>query len=137
MLPLLGTRRIDTITPGDVADLVAALAAKGRKRETIRKTLLALGMVLDHAGVTPNPARDKMHVKLPRGERVEIQPPTAEQVLAVHSLLPTRYRLPWSCSRRPGCGSASSRGSAGATWTSHAAAGASPAPSARRRRPGG
>ena len=89
----LGSRRVDSITPADVAALVAKLAEKGRKRETIRKTLLALGMVLDFADVTPNPTRDK-HVRLPRGDSPEIVPPTAEQVLAVHNLLPSRYRLP-------------------------------------------
>jgi hypothetical protein len=33
----LGDRCIDTLTPQDVAGLVAGLAANGRKRETIRK----------------------------------------------------------------------------------------------------
>jgi integrase len=33
-------------------------------------------------------------VRLPRQERPEIVPPTAEHVLAVHELLPSRYRLP-------------------------------------------
>jgi integrase len=82
-----------TITAADVAELIGKLA-ETRKRETVRKTLLALGMVLDHAGVSPNPERDKVAVRLPREERTEIVPPTAEHVLAVHALLPTRYRLP-------------------------------------------
>src|SRR6266545_4032287 len=94
MLPLIGSRRVDTVTPADVADVIAALHAKGRKRETIRKTLLALSMVLDFAGITPNPAKDKVHVRLPRAEREEITPPTSEHVLAVHDLLPSRYKLP-------------------------------------------
>jgi integrase len=51
-------------------------------------------MVLDFGGVTPNVARDRVTVKLPRETRVEIQPPTAEHVLAVYHLLPARYRLP-------------------------------------------
>ena len=51
-------------------------------------------MVLDHAGITPNVARDKVAVEMPREERAEIVPPTAEHVLAVHDVLPTRYRLP-------------------------------------------
>jgi len=51
-------------------------------------------MILDHEGVAPNPARDKVKVRLPREERPEIIPPTAEHVLAVHELLPSRYRLP-------------------------------------------
>lgn len=92
-LPSLGDRRIDTLTPADIADLVGELA-KTRKRETVRKTVMALAMVLDHAGVTPNPARNKVQVKLPREEKVEIVPPTADHVLAVHRLLPSRYRLP-------------------------------------------
>jgi len=94
VLPTLGDRRLDTITAADVADLVGVLAAKGRKRETIRKSLLVLAMVFDHAGIAPNPARDKIAVKLPRGVKVEIVPPTAEHVLAVHDVLPDRYRLP-------------------------------------------
>ena len=60
----------------------------------MRKSLLALGMILDHEGIAPNPARDKVKVRLPREERPEIVPPTAEHVLAVHELLPFRYRLP-------------------------------------------
>lgn len=51
-------------------------------------------MVFDHAGIEPNPARDKRTVKLPKETRVEIKPPTADHVLAVHRLLPERYRLP-------------------------------------------
>jgi integrase len=53
-----------------------------------------LALVLDHAGVAPNPARDRLRVRLPREERAEIQPPTAEHVEAVVRLLPRRYRLP-------------------------------------------
>jgi integrase len=78
----------------DVADLVAQLS-QTRKRETVRKSLLALAMILDHAGVgSPNAARDKITVKLPREERHEIAPPLAEHVEAIHDLLPSRYRLP-------------------------------------------
>jgi integrase len=53
-----------------------------------------LAMILDHAGVQPNPARDRQTVKLPREERRELNPPTAEHVEAVVRLLPTGYRLP-------------------------------------------
>ena len=52
-----------------------------------------LAMVLDHARVQPNPVRDPL-VKLPCGERKEVNPPTAEHILAVHALMPPRYRLP-------------------------------------------
>ena len=60
----------------------------------MRKTVTVLAMVLDHAGVTPNPARDRVHVRLPREERPEIQPPSAEHVEAVHCLVASAYRLP-------------------------------------------
>lgn len=92
-LPLLGARRVDDITPADVAEVVAALHAAGRKRETIRKTLTALAQVLEYAGVKDNPARDRVHVRLPRQEREEPTPPTADQIEAVLPLMPHRYAL--------------------------------------------
>jgi hypothetical protein len=42
VLPTLGSRRVDQITPADVAQLVSELHAAGRKRETIRKSLTVL-----------------------------------------------------------------------------------------------
>jgi len=90
--PLLA-RRVDTISASDIAGLVGDLAAKAKSRETIRKTVV-LAMVLDHAGVSPNPARDRVRVRLPREDRPEIQPPSAEHVEAVHRLLAPAYRLP-------------------------------------------
>jgi integrase len=86
--------RIDELTADDVAALVGELAGAGKSRETIRKTVTVLSMVLDFAGVLPNPARDRVRVRLPHEQRAEIQPPTAEHVLAVHEILPSRYRLP-------------------------------------------
>ena len=91
--PLLD-RPIDAITAADVAELVASLAAAGKARETIRKTVTVLSMVFDHAGITPNPARDRIRVRLRREERPEISPPTHEHVEAVHRLLATSYKLP-------------------------------------------
>jgi integrase len=93
IVPLIGSGRVDSIGPTDVADLVASLC-ESRRRETVRKMLLALGMIFDHAGVAPNPARDRIAVKLPFERKAEIAPPTAEHVRAVHDLLPNRYRLP-------------------------------------------
>jgi integrase len=65
-----------------------------KSRETIRKTVTVLAMVFDHAGVTPNTARDRVRVRLPREQRPEISPPTADHVEAVHRLLAPAYRLP-------------------------------------------
>jgi site-specific recombinase XerC len=94
-LPTLGARRLDQLSPQDVADLVADLAEQGKAGESIRKTLTALAMVFDHAGIRPNPARDRTAVKLPREEPEEPNPPTADQLEAVHRLLPSRHRLPF------------------------------------------
>ena len=136
MLPLIGDRRVDTITAADVADLIASLSAN-RKRETVLKTLMALAMVLDHAGVKPNPARDKLAVKLPREERQEIAPPLAEHVEAVHRLLPARYRLPLLVLDGTGMRLGELEGLRWGDVASHADAGASRRPSPRRGGRGG
>jgi integrase len=94
LLPRLGDAPVDRIDAQTVADLVAELRAAGLRKQTIRKTVSVLAMVLDHGRIQPNPARDKLTVKLPREERRELAPPTAEHVEAVVRLLPTRYRLP-------------------------------------------
>jgi integrase len=94
LLPRFGDLTVDKLDAQTVADLVAELHAAGLKKQTIRKTVSVLAMVLDHARVQPNPARDKLTVKMPREERRELHPPTAEHVEAVVRLLPTRYRLP-------------------------------------------
>jgi integrase len=93
VLPLLGSRPVDQITSADVARLVGELHAAGRKRETIRKSLTVLAQVLDFAGVTDNPARDRVRVRLPREERQEPTPPAAEQIEAVLGLMPRLYAL--------------------------------------------
>ena len=93
VLPLLGSRRVDQITAADIAELVTALHAAGRKRETIRKSVSVLAQVLDFAGLKDNPARDRVHVRLPREEREEPTPPTADQIEAVLGLMPPRYSL--------------------------------------------
>jgi integrase len=43
--------------------------------------------------VEPNPVRDKLRVRLPRGEIREPEPPTAEHVETVYRLLPSKHRL--------------------------------------------
>src|SRR5829696_7654515 len=93
VLPRLGDAPVDRIEAQTVADLVAELHAAGLRKQTIRKTVSVLAMVLDHARIQPNPARDRLTVKLPREERRELRPPTAEHVDAVVRLLPMRYRL--------------------------------------------
>jgi integrase len=94
ILPRLGQTHVTAIDAPRVAALVAGLHAEGLKRQTIRKTVSVLAMILDHAGAQPNPARDRTTVRLPREERRHVQPPTAEHVEAVVRLLPASYRLP-------------------------------------------
>jgi integrase len=93
LLKVLGDRRIDSLTPADVAALVAAGVKDENARETIRKTVTALAMILDYAGVSPNPARDRVHVRLPREEPEAMEPPSADHVEAVGWLLHPAYLL--------------------------------------------
>ena len=74
VLPILGTRHVDELEPADVAAMVVTLAEAGYKRETIAKSVTYLAQTLDHAGVDPNPARDKVQVKLPREDRERSSP---------------------------------------------------------------
>jgi integrase len=92
-LPMLGERRVDAITAQDIADLVARLAADGLARGSIKQTLSVLAMTLDHAGISPNPARDRIVIRLPREEPEEPNPPSAEHIEAVYHLLPSKHRL--------------------------------------------
>jgi integrase len=73
--------------------MVAQLYAEGLKPSYIRKIVQATAMAFDHAGVKPNPARDKTIVKLPREEPEEVNPPTVDHVMNVFHLLPPRHRL--------------------------------------------
>ena len=88
---LLENVAVDAVTPADVAALVAALVADGKARESIRKSVSAVAMVMDFAGINPNPARDRVTVRLPREERDEPQPPDAEAVEAVAHRLTIPY----------------------------------------------
>jgi integrase len=90
---LLGGRPVEALTPAEVAIFVTTLVAEEYARGTIRKTLQSLAMILDHERVHPNPARDRVEVRLPREESVELNPPTAEHVEAVYRLLPRKHRL--------------------------------------------
>ena len=81
------------MTPTTVASLVASPSNAGKARESIRKSIAALAMVLDFHGLTPNPARDRVQVKLPLEEPEEPEPPSANNVEAVAWLLPVSYLL--------------------------------------------
>jgi integrase len=93
VLPVLGDRPIDTIAAADIAAFVVGLDDAGKARESIRKSVTAIAMVLDFAGISPNPARDRVQVRLPREEPVEPEPPSAEHVEAVGGMLAVPYLL--------------------------------------------
>ena len=93
VLPFLGMTPVDEITITAVADVVAAMHAAGSARETIRKSVTAIAMTLDFAGISPNPARNRVHVRLPRAEPDEVEPPIADAVEAVARLLAPAYRF--------------------------------------------
>jgi integrase len=92
LVPILGLYRVAECASGDVEDVVGMLARKEYRRGTIRKTLQTLAMILDHAGLETNVARDRQ-IRLPREEPEELNPPTAEHVEAVYRLLPSKHRL--------------------------------------------
>jgi integrase len=93
----IGDTAIDKLDSQAVGDLVAALHVDGLRKQTIRKTVSVLAMVLDHAGVAPNPARsDKSsgyRIRLPHEDKRHVEPPTAAHLEAVIRLLPSRYVL--------------------------------------------
>jgi integrase len=89
---LLGDRKCGDVDWEDVQRMIDVLAHEDRARESVRKCRTALSMVLDFAGVTPNPARDK-RVKLPREEPEEVQPPHADHVESAGWLLTPPYLI--------------------------------------------
>lgn len=60
ILPALGSLELARLDTRRVARFVAELHEAGLARGSIRKTLGVLAMILDHAGFSPNPARDRM-----------------------------------------------------------------------------
>ena len=79
-----------TITVADVQEWVGANA--DLKTTSLKRYLGTLRLILDHADVEPNPARDK-RIRLPRGEHEEVNPPTAKQFLAILDNAPRARRL--------------------------------------------
>jgi integrase len=91
ILPVLGSRTPEEITKADVVEFVAKLHGGGLARESIRKTVSTLAMILDYVEVPRNPAR---RVELPKRDVEEVQPPSADHVQAILGAVPRPYRLP-------------------------------------------
>lgn len=86
-----GDRDPTTITVSEIAEWIASLSAE-RKPGTLQQYLIAFRLLLDHAEVDPNPARDP-RVKLPKHVREEPNPPSAEHVDAILGALAEKWRL--------------------------------------------
>jgi integrase len=65
---------------------------KGLKPSSLLNYLTTGRLLLDFAGVEPNPARDN-RVKLPKADHEEVNPPTAKQFLAILDNTASRWRL--------------------------------------------
>lgn len=63
------------------------------KPSTVRNYVTKLRLILDYAGVAPNPARDK-NVKLPAVVAEEPDPPSAGEFLAILDASAPRWGLP-------------------------------------------
>jgi integrase len=90
IIPTLGARDPQTITPADIQAWIGGLTLKP---SSARKYLTTLRAVLDFANVAENPGRDR-RVRLPREEHVPVDPPTAADVDTILANVPARWRLP-------------------------------------------
>ena len=99
LLPIFGERDPQTIT---FTDVQAWVSGSGLSPGSLRPYIATLRLVLDYAGIEPNPARDK-RVKLPELELDEINPPTTKQFLAVLERLSDRWVLPLITLEQTGC----------------------------------
>lgn len=80
-----------SITVADVQEWIGANA--DLKPSSLSRYIATLRLILDFAGVEPNPARDR-RVRLPKIETAIIEPPTAERVDTIIAHVPRRWRLP-------------------------------------------
>lgn len=90
LLPAFGMMAPEAITPADVQAWITQSTLKPRTR---RQYVGTLRLVLDHARVDPNPARDRS-IRFPRVEREVVQPPSSREVRAILEHVPERWRLP-------------------------------------------
>ena len=92
ILERFGDREPQTITWGECQELAAAWG-ETLKPASVSRYFRTFRLLLDFAGVEPNPARDK-RVKLPTIVEEEPNPPTAKQFLAILDAIPSRWPLP-------------------------------------------
>jgi hypothetical protein len=66
--------------------------SRGIAPDSICKTLQACAMTFDHAGIAPNPARDRIIVRLPRNTNDEVDPPTAADLVLMFRRPPRKHQ---------------------------------------------
>lgn len=92
-LAFFSDRKPESLTVADCREYVAHLA-ETRAPASVRKYVETFRLLLDFAGLEPNPARDR-RVKLPRAAVLEHIPVEADHLVAMlWQLSPKRHRLP-------------------------------------------
>jgi integrase len=89
----LFARGVHELAVDDLQAFIASLVAEGLAPGSIGKIKGRLAEVLDHAGVDPNPARDR-RLKVPRDERAIPAPPPARHFATILAHTAERLRLP-------------------------------------------
>jgi integrase len=92
ILERFGDRDPASISWAECQELAAAWSEE-LKPSSVGRYWRTFRLLLDFAGVDPNPARDK-RVKLPTIIEEEPNPPTAKQFLAILDAIPARWPLP-------------------------------------------
>ncbi len=98
ILPVLGARRIDAVTPAHVQD-VANQLAKHLAPRTVRRALGVVRAMFAHAVVTDMVGRSPYRgIKLPRVDPTRRRMPTTAQLVALIAAIPDRYQPMIYCS---------------------------------------
>jgi integrase len=98
ILPVLGARRIDAITPTHVQDVANQLATHLAPR-TVRRALGVVRAMFAHAVVTDMVGRSPYRgIKLPRVDPTRRRMPTTAQLVALIAAIPERYQPMIYCS---------------------------------------
>jgi integrase len=87
IVPIFGERDPATITAIDVQAWISGVALKPA---SIRRYLVTLRGIFDYAKIDPNPT---LGVRLPRAERLVVEPPSGSDVAAIIAAASARYRL--------------------------------------------
>lgn len=92
VLPVLGKHRLDQISPSMVSGWLNGLPlAASTKRTVLMHVSAILQAAVDDELIRRNPAR-AASVRTPTADRRKVEPWSAERLIAVHDVLPERYR---------------------------------------------